>query len=868
MLGFFQPGEDPVAPDTLPPNYEEQAKQAAAGLEAAGFWAGLLGKIGVGVYVAFAYLMRIVAVILATVLDTMTRIMALVEGETNPQFRAFEADLLTDLLGVPIDKDLLLRRSGDRGRLGAMNVLGGSLLDTLVNEFVSPEARGGAGIGTVTGAGAPGQPGEQRLTPEQGRIAANRFLGFVLNFSAKAGVMAFASELATLGLVENGREIAEAFARNLGLGRMVRQALRPVFGQLITEPYTWWINEQYRPTVLGEAGALKAYAQGRITLARLQTMLARRGYSNELINLMADEAIKKLPESDLLRMWRWGNLSETQVIERMQRMGYSRDEAVLSFSADKTSRLETRQEAVISLYRQQCLDGWITPQQLSYQLQRLNLTDDEQTWIRRIVGDELEVPARRVTLSQMENMVLEGVCNLADYREFLVQARYSTVDAANLVTMLGLKLTDKAAAEKAAQDKAALAAANAQAAALAKIAAGITGGTATPTTKLTYSQWRNAYIYGFATRDEWTTYLTDAGYSIRDREILVADADIDVAALADAQAQADALAFEDPPKALSLSEVEEAFVAGVIDRDVYVAHVAAAGYSDEDAAILTANADRLRAAADAKAAAAAAPPPGPPPRILTLAQETAAFVAGAVTADEFRAYLTAQNYAPEASAVLFDEADVHRQQHIADAARAAELAAAAPKPKLSLAEQRSAYLAGLLTEQQFAYWLDSDGYNADEITILVALANRERDKSVAAAAAATAAGVIAPSRPLSRSDAEAAFVGGLTTAAAYKDFLQGQGYAPADVEILAAIAARRRTEAEGTAAAAAAKAAAPLPTRLTVSQLETAVADGILTLTEYDQLLAERGFGSRDRDILTTALSIKLSSSPAPPETP
>jgi len=863
MLNFFQPGEDPVAPDTLPPDYAEQARQTARALEQEGLFGWVLGQIGVSTVVAVEYVTRMAAAIANFLLTGIIKVLDLMEGPENPMFREFVAALLTDLFDVPFSSTDFHRAYADRGRVAGMRVIGGRVLDILTSEFVSPELRGGAGAGEILGGPPPGTAGEQRLTAAQGRAGAAAFLGFVMNFSAKVGTVAAVTEMASLGFLKNWRVFGEEFAANLGLGRMTRLALRPLFQHLVATPYEWELLTEYRPTELSEGAALKAFAQGRITRARLNAVLSRKGYANSLIALMADGAFKSLPESDLLRMLRWKNLNEPQVIQRLQDMGYSKDEAALAFSADKVSRLETRQEAVISVLRQQCLDGWITTGQLSLQLQKLNLTDEEQTWIRRIVGDELEVPGRRMSLSQMENAVLEGVCNIADYRDFLNQARYLDTDANNLVTLLGLKLADKAAAEKAAQDKAALAAQKAAAAALARIASSVTGAAAEPGTKLSFSQWRNAYIYGYASLDEWGAYLVDAGYSDRDIEILAAQAAADISALVAAQARADALAAAAPPKELSLSEMQTAYVAGVIDRDVYVARVAEAGYADEDAAILTANADRLRDAADARAAAAAAPPPGVPPRILTLAQQTAAAVAGDITMADYQAYLVAQNYAAEAAAVLYDEANAHRLQHIADAARAAELAAAAPRPRLSLAEQRSAYLADILTEPQFRFWLNTDGYNADEISVIVALANRDRDKAAAAATAAAAAGAIAPSRPLSRSDAEAAFVGGLSTAAQYKEFLAGQGYAPADVDILAAIAARRRTEAEDIAAAAAARAAAPLPTKLTISQMETAVADGILTLTEYDQLLADRGFGSRDRDILVTALSIKLSASPA-----
>ena len=88
------------------------------------------------------------------------------QGEKNPEFWVLVATITEDLTGVPVDAEELKKAYFGSGRLAAMGVTGGSLLDLLGMEFIAKSGAGSKGdVKRGTGIGGL-QTGT--ITPEQG----------------------------------------------------------------------------------------------------------------------------------------------------------------------------------------------------------------------------------------------------------------------------------------------------------------------------------------------------------------------------------------------------------------------------------------------------------------------------------------------------------------------------------------------------------------------------------------------------------------------------------------------------------------------------------------------------------------------------
>ena len=202
------------------------------------------------------------------------------QGEQNSSFYDLAAAVVEDLTGVKPDAAQLKQSTFGSGRLAGMEALGGDIFDLLQKEFAPNDT----------------------LDPDQGLAAAKTFLGFLMNFSIRQGNVSAMCEAMPkeLGFLSGFRDYGEQMAKNLGLGRSARGAIRPLIQTTITDPLQWKLNQLYRPKMLAEAQMIKRFFRDPSTKDRMTADLAKLGYSDEVIADLIADLQALLPERDVI----------------------------------------------------------------------------------------------------------------------------------------------------------------------------------------------------------------------------------------------------------------------------------------------------------------------------------------------------------------------------------------------------------------------------------------------------------------------------------------------------------------------------------------------------------------------------------------
>lgn len=421
MGGFTNPPPPtPDVPDIPVPSFVEQAKQLWAGYKSAGFVGSILAGLTTIIAPLMMNTMTNFVALQETLMAVLMQLMTKTQGVGTPEFFAFTAAMISDLLGVEIDAQAIQMSWALHGNIGGVQATGKALWDKLTEEFE---------VG-------------QTLTPEGGVISAQRFLGFLMGFSVReANVATMISILpSALRMFDGLREYAVGMARNLGLGRLSRQALRPLITTLISDPMQWYLNNQYRPKLLSEGLAVKAWVRGEITETKLNQILAWTGYSDDAIEAIKADTYLQPGVSDYYVLYKHGGFSDQTMLEALAQRGTSPALASLQLAAQQYQDAEGEISSYLSLLRQQRLDGEISQAQMLDGIEGLPLSPQQREWFRHRVGQELEFPRAHVTLSEMQSAYTQGIIDLSDLQKFLTGKGYSDDDQDILVNLTLLKL--------------------------------------------------------------------------------------------------------------------------------------------------------------------------------------------------------------------------------------------------------------------------------------------------------------------------------------------------------------------------------------------------------------------------------------------
>jgi hypothetical protein len=755
-------------------------------------------------------------------------------------------DLLQWLAAKIIDATSLPGPIGD--------ALGRAAMDTLLKPG-GARAQQGAEIGQrlinrLAGSG-------QALTP--GYDGAAGLVGLVLSESIEAWLRGVLVELfSSLHLgplsisegIETFAQLQDVVEGLLGGGRLIRQVLGPIIHATAVTPATWRTNMVYRPELLGAGATVEAFLAGRYSSAQILEELRRQGLSDERIQVLIDNARKRLSFGDLIDLHERGAIADSDVIARAADLGYDAATAGQLLALATAKRRDRYRDDLAAAATAAYLDGDISEGELRQHITSAIPVQADQAILIDNARIRRQLRARSLSSAEERRLALKEIRAISDYRRALEREGYDLEARTALEIELRMELqarsdaeAAKAAAEAArAAEKAAAAAEKARRDAEAAARAALPG----------LADYTRAFVRGSIDRAALAAAIRREKIAITpaDLELLLQDADQARAAALERERKAEEAKNKRPDPAIAIGTLEAAVLENVLTLEQYRSALEAAGYDPDERAILTELlaarvTDRRQAIAAREAAAELAAR-----RSISLSDFERAVRLGVRTRADYAALLERLELPQINRALMIDLLDAEIAQDTAARATREAREAAAKIGGLSLGQRRRAVIAGVLTRAQYEAALVAAGWPAADQAAELALLDLELGAAGAAHARQAAIAAELATRALTLAQLRAAVLAGLRSLDDYAAALAIEGYGAEDTATLAALLARELAAAEAKRAAAEAPDPPADPPTLTLGQVQSAVRLSILPPEYLRAYLLDRGYSEEDAGTL------------------
>jgi len=355
-----------------------------------GFAAVVQGVVGLGTFFA------------TTILGVITK----VRTDNAADFNQVIAAALSELLGYEISPDQFSAGKGPQGLNDRIASIGHALHDLLRSEFVSSGP----------------------ITPDQGRVNAEKFSGFAINFATGSAFVSILTEAVSVGVLKEFRELGVETAQALGLGRLQRLAMTPLIRNAIQQPYDLYYRNLLRPDRLSEAQVVQAVRSGDMSDDEARQQLAEKGYRDQDINILLDQLSLKVQAGELSRLIRYGQIDQQKAIDALKTQGMLQEDAANLLKSIDESRADTQVSGMLADLEIARLGGFIDQAQLVGLVNDLPLGVEETDMFMRKVGRELERPRKTITFAQLKTAVIGNIVDFSYVDDWLRNEGYSDQD--------------------------------------------------------------------------------------------------------------------------------------------------------------------------------------------------------------------------------------------------------------------------------------------------------------------------------------------------------------------------------------------------------------------------------------------------------
>jgi len=379
------------------------------------------------------------------------------QGLHSHGFYILSGHLMTDLLGVEVDGEKLWNDFKTGGRQAAMRDLGGALFNTLAGEFTGVvQTTAGGDFNMPRGKGIGGLP-DVKLTPQGGLDGCRALIGYITSFAIREGNTDVLASLIPKGYGEFFKDFAEDFSKGLGIGRLLRPALKNLIAVTIANPMLQALNMQYRPTIFDAKQAHAAWVQQIISADQLKAILAMHGWNDSLMGELQWEHTAKPTRAELRDAHILGIMPDFEYLTWMRRLGYT---------DDVTTTLDAMLDAVpLRMIALRTAEGWasnylhgkITSVQYTGLIDSIRhtalgtplLSDNEIAAFKNTPSFASATPKRHLSVAQLNRHYEDGLITLQEY-EAAVSALGYDVDAVTELVQ-ELLLSAKRASDRAAR---------------------------------------------------------------------------------------------------------------------------------------------------------------------------------------------------------------------------------------------------------------------------------------------------------------------------------------------------------------------------------------------------------------------------------
>jgi len=382
--------------------------------------------------------------------------------------------------------------------------------------------------------------GDDQTDPKE---FARAFHGFMIALNTTGGLADTALETLTGGQVEGAGRMLESMYWSLGLGFLGWQTLAPLLESGLQPGLDRYYKRLYRPTRFSASDLRDLYALGRITKADLEAEGRNIGWRDKDLQQWIELAYKPLSQGDLFQALHAGLLTQDQVATRLRVLGYNPEDLPLLFDLNQDDQAEDEKVTTASTARKAYREGFIQVTELQQVLEELRYNAREIELIIAIEDANRESERVSLTTSQIKQAWGDNVLTDAEALYWLdVNGVTGTVAQVLLETWRAEIIPE-----------------------FRKLNAGtITA----------------AYINGILDRSRTLSKLQDVGFNSDDAELEVRLAEV---RNPEAFGQAPPL----QARKLSLSNLNDLALAGIITPQQFEARLIEIGYTSSDAALLT-----------------------------------------------------------------------------------------------------------------------------------------------------------------------------------------------------------------------------------------------------------------------------------------
>lgn len=467
------------------------------------------------------------------------------EAEAGPEILEMAAVALSDYFNVPVSPQQISRGRSTQARLNFAEQLGRFVLESMFGAFQVP----------------------QGLTPDAGRQNAERILGYNISTALEGWVGKVVSQVPLARLIPNWADLDTVMTQNLGLGRVNRRVFGPLLKILVADPFTWDLNRRFTPALMNETELVRAHNRKLIDQATYFEKMSFHGWSTADATKIL-QMRSRLPEKeDLAKMLELGTISRERAVAIYEGLGFTAAGAEAMTQVTEEDRIRSINNAAESIARDMFRDREIEEGELKSALRSAGRTDSEIEALVAVALLERARP-RRLPRGIIEEGFRKGLIPLGRLREYYAAEGFSLDDQ---VLLEELAVEDRVAQEerdRRAQEKA----------------------TTTEFRSVPRGQIERAYIEGLIPASRLREWYASREYSPEDQALL-----FDLAArrktehdrkLEEALAKAQEPDFRKLPR----SEIEEAFVRGVISEGRLAQWYEAQDFRPDEIPILLSNA--------------------------------------------------------------------------------------------------------------------------------------------------------------------------------------------------------------------------------------------------------------------------------------
>jgi hypothetical protein len=419
--GLFNPPPGPTTGPPLPdipiPSFQSIGQDFASGTAKEGLWEHFWNVFKHMLFEASVFVLTQIGSFAEAFASLIADVYVKLEAQNSPGFFALIASLVGDFLQTDVSGQALQDRFRHGGDRAALNAIGSVFIDNL-NRIL--------------------QGGGQALPWMATDVPAREFMGFLISFAINA-----ANSKVLTSLIPEEFRVGEGFAafgddlsRNLGFGRLSRQAFLPFIKIMVADPLEAALNAAWTPKRLSEGQYVQAFVRGDIDAGQLRQYLSELGYHQRWDAFLIAQHTKELSLGEIVNFIRVNSPSSAPPTGALQLLGYSPTNATNVWTATMEALIDPLRKQFLNELTNEIRRGEIDLATAQGILSSLNLFPAEAAWYTQIWNQMLSFPRRRLSEAQVEKAFLEGLMDMTAVQQYWTQSGYSFADIQTLSLLL------------------------------------------------------------------------------------------------------------------------------------------------------------------------------------------------------------------------------------------------------------------------------------------------------------------------------------------------------------------------------------------------------------------------------------------------